>query len=180
MARSKGTNLVDMVKLMRQQREKAMALLPESLQPYLDQRISVSSWYPEQDMYGLMRALESLLPVSGEALYREIGILNARNHLSGSYRHLLSELRLKTLPIRAEALWKSLHDTGELRVEIESECTGRALLRGYENPGPEMCLVIESYLAEVLRMAGLEGVQSTSGLCVHRGDPECIWHFHAE
>lgn len=180
MASSKGTNLIEMVKLMRREREKATALLPASLHHYLDERIAVSSWYPEEDMYGLMRTVEKMLPISGNDLYREIGILNAKNHLSGSYRHLLTDLQLKTLPIRAEALWKSLHDTGELRVEIEDESSGRAVLRSYENPGPEMCLVIESYLAEVLRMAKLVSVRSAPGSCVHRGDPECSWHFQAE
>jgi len=56
----------------------------------------------------------------------------------------------------------------------------RAVLRGYESPGPEMCIVIESYLAEVLRMAGLESIRSAKESCVHRGNPECVWHFLAQ
>jgi hypothetical protein len=143
MAKSKGTNLIDLVKFLRKQREIAVSVLPPDLHHYLDERITVSAWYPEEDCYLLMRAMESLLPDSGSELYRKIGILNAQNHLGGSYRHLLSDLRLQTIPIRAEALWKSMHDTGELHVEIEGESAGRAVLRGYESPGPEMCMVIE-------------------------------------
>ncbi len=179
MAKSKGTNLIDLVKFLRTERETALNALAPELHHYLDERITVSAWYPEKDCYLLMCAMERLLPDSGAELYRKIGILNAKNHLGGSYRHLLSDLRLQTIPIRAEALWKSMHDTGELRVQIEDEGSGRAVLRGYESPGPEMCLVIESYLAEVLRMAGLGSIQSAKESCVHRANPECVWHFAA-
>jgi len=179
MAKSKGTNMIDLVKFLRTERETALGALPPELHHYLEERITVSAWYPEEDCYLLMRAMERLLPDSGAELYRKIGILNAKNHLSGSYRSLLSDLRLQTIPIRAEALWKSMHDTGELRVEIEGEAAGRVVLRGYENPGAEMCIVIESYLAEVLRMAGLESIRSAKESCVHRGNPDCVWHFVA-
>lgn len=180
MANSKGTNLIDMIKFLRSRKQQALDALPPSLHGYLERRIVVSDWYPERDMYGLMLALAKLMPGSGAELYRQIGVLTMRNHLTGSYRHLLSGICLETLPVRAMALWKSLHDTGEMVVRIEDACTGSVVLRGYENPGLEMCLVIESYIAEQLRLAGLDGFCIDSERCVHRGADECCWRFRGE
>ncbi len=180
MPQAKGTNLIDMVKFLRSQKEAARSALPPALHGYLERRIVVSDWYPEEEMFALLLALGKIMPGSGDDLFRQIGVLNARNHLNGSYRHLLSELRLDTLPIRANALWKSLHDTGELTLEIEGTGTGRTMLRGYANPGSEMCLVIDAYLAEVLRLTGLDAVRTAAEGCVHRGASECCWRFRGE
>lgn len=180
MAKSKGTNLIDMVKFLRSQKQQALDAVPPELQGYLEKRIVVSDWYPEQDMYGLMIALAKLLPGSGTELYRQIGVLTLRNHLTGSYRHLLDGICLETLPVRARALWKSLHDTGEMIVAVEGAGAGSVVLRGYHSPGPEMCLVIESYVAEELRLAGLDAVRIDPERCVHRGADECYWRFHGE
>ncbi len=180
MANSKGTNLIDMVKFLRSRKQQALDALPPRLHDYLERRIVVSDWYPERDMYELMLALAKLMPGSGTELYRQIGVLTMRNHLTGSYRHLLSGVSLETLPVRANALWKSLHDTGEMVVRVEDARTGSVLLRGYENPGLEMCLVIESYVAEQLRLAGLDAISIDPERCVHRGADECCWRFRGE
>lgn len=177
MAMTKGTNLIDMVKYLRKQKQRAREVLPSRLLDYLETQIVITEWYPERDMYELMQGVEALLPISGAELYREIGVQNAHNHLRGSYRHLLKGMHLRALPIRAEALWKSLHDTGQLLIRVEDESSGRVALRGYANPGPNMCIVIESYMAEVFRLIGVESVRTAVESCVHRGDTECCWHF---
>lgn len=177
MAMTKGTNLIDMVKYLRKQKQRAREALPARLHEYLETQIVITDWYPERDMYELMQALEKLLPITGPDLYREVGVLNAHNHLRGSYRHLLKDMHLRALPVRAEALWKSLHDTGQLVIRVEDDSSGRVLLRDYANPGPDMCLVIESYMAEVFRLIGIESVQTAVESCVHHGGTECRWHF---
>lgn len=174
-AHSKGTNLIDMVKFLRSRRERALELLPSHLHPYLEKRIDVSAWYPEEDVHELTRALAVLLPDRGESIYRTLGELNARNHTEGRYGHLLGEVKLETLAIRVRALWKTLHDTGELEFEADPERGGRARLRGYANPGPEMCQMIGTYLADLVARTGFEGVVPRHERCVHDGDAECAW-----
>ena len=176
-AHSKGTNVVDMVKFLRSRRDRALQVLPGSLHAYLDKRIDVSAWYPEEDVLGLTRALARLMPEGNESAYRLLGELNARNHTEGSYGHLLGEVCLETLPIRLAALWKTLHDTGELVFEPELPRGGRVRLEGYASPGPEMCRVIEAYLAATLARAGLDAIASSHESCVHGGAKCCIWHF---
>lgn len=180
MANSKGTNLIDMVKFLRSRKQQALDALSPRLHGYLERRIVVSDWYPERDLYELMLAFAKLMPGSGAELYRQIGVLTMRNHLNGSYRHLLSGICLETLPVRANALWKSLHDTGEMVVGVTDARTGSVLLREYENLGPEMCLVIESYIAEQLRLAGLDDVCIDPERCVHHGADDCCWRFRGE
>lgn len=176
-AHSKGTNVIDMVKFLRTRRDRALAVLPSRLHPYLEKRVDVAAWYPEEDVYELSLALACLLPEQGEAVYRRLGELNARNHTEGSYGHLLGEVRLDTLAIRARALWKTLHDTGELTFEPDPERGGRAVLRDYASPGREMCGVIGAYLAETVARAGFEGVEAHHERCVHRGDSDCAWRL---
>jgi hypothetical protein len=55
MANAKGTSLIDMVEFLRSRRDEAMALRPSELRHYLDEKINVASWYPEQDMIGLVK-----------------------------------------------------------------------------------------------------------------------------
>lgn len=176
-AHSKGTNVLEMVKFLRARRDRARIVLPPELHPYLEKRVDVSAWYPEEEVLALTRALARLMPEEGEAVYRTLGALNARNHTEGSYGHLLGELRLETLPIRLGALWKTLHDTGELHFEPEPGRGGRAEIRGYANPGPEMCTVIGAYLAETVARAGFDALETAHTACVHRGADCCAWSF---
>jgi hypothetical protein len=107
-----------MVKFLRTQPEAARRLLPERLHSYLEKRLNVAAWYPEEDMIGLVRALAELMPGSREDALVRIGRLNARMHLQGACAHLLSDARPDALPVRAVALWQTMHDTGDFRMSV--------------------------------------------------------------
>lgn len=177
MAGTKGTVVVDLVKFLRSRRDRAAANLPSHLQPYLEKRISVSEWYPEQEVFELMGGVVRLMPEPGDAGWYALGVRYARSHMEGSYGHLLGELRVETLPIRLSALWKTLHDTGDLVFRPEGAGGGSATVRGYESPGREMCLVVGAYLAETVGRAGIDRVKVEHGDCVHRGADCCTWRL---
>ena len=173
---TKGTNLIDMVKFLRSQRDAARRLLPEALHRYLDSRLDVGAWYPEEDMIGLVQALARLLPRSGEDPLVQIGRLNARMHLQGTYAHLLKDARPTTLPVRAVALWKTMHDTGEFRLAVD-EGSAHARLSGYGHPSAEMCAMLGGYLLQLFVLAGARDVKVDESTCCRRGADACCWRI---
>jgi hypothetical protein len=175
-AKTKGTNLVDMVKFLRTQREKAEQLLPPRLHAYLNTQLNVSAWYPEADMIELVKVLAKLLPGSGEEALVQIGRLNARMHLQGTYAHLLEDARPALLPVRAVALWRSMHDTGEFRLRVEDDGAD-AELAGYGHPSAEMCVMLGAYLQELFVLAGVRDPSAEERACCRSGAPACTWRI---
>lgn len=151
MAKAKGTTLLGAVKFLRSQRARALELLPQHLHPYLEGRISEASWYPEQDLLELLRAVLRLLPGDeGEALI-QMGTMTARSHQEGVYSHLMEGRGTASTSF---ALWSSMHDTGVLRVVNEGSRRQRIDLKDFGLPSREMCDIVRGYIAEVMRLSG--------------------------
>ena len=127
MARAKGASLLSAVKWLRGNRDQALAALAPNLHHYLDDRIQVASWYPEQDLIELIRALARILPAGGGDVYEQMGRFSARDQLAGVYRHLLEGGDVLSLPRRGLVLWQSQHDSGRLAVAMDA--------RGFAAPG---------------------------------------------
>ncbi len=178
-ARAKGINFVGMVKFLRTQREAALELLPESLRHYLDDQISVASWYPEEDMIGLVRVLAKLMPPGQEEPLVLIGRINARQHIEGVYNHLFESPDLLTLPLRAVALWKSMHDSGDFKIVLDAgEATVE--LSDYGHPSREMCVMVRPYLEEFFRASGIEKVDVEKQACCLDGASTCRYQVRWE
>jgi predicted hydrocarbon binding protein len=175
-AHTKGTTLIDLVKYLRTRREEARALLPEALHRYLDEKISVAAWYPEDESIELIRALVELIGGPREDALARIGRLHARIHLEGTYSHLLADARLSTLPLRAVALWRSMHDTGDLRVVVDGDHAD-ARLSGYGHATPEMCALTGAYLREAFELAGARDAVVDERACCRTGAPACEWRI---
>lgn len=175
MAKTKGTNLVEMVKFLRAQREASLELMPEPLRHYLDENVSVASWYPEEDVIDLVKVTIQLIPETDEDPLVVVGRINALQHVKGAYNHLFDSPELATLPIRANALWQSMHDSGEFRVALaDGEAT--AEVTGYACPSPEMCVMIRPYIEELFHASGIEKVLVEKRACCLEGDSTCRYH----
>jgi hypothetical protein len=173
---TKGTNLIDMVKFLRKQRDAARGLLPGRLHRYIDERLNVSAWYPEEDMVGLVQALVKLMPGPPEDALVRIGRLNARMHFQGTYAHLLSDARPAVLPGRAVALSKTMHDTGDFRLAVERD-HAEARLSGYGHPTAEMCVLLGAYVLELFALAGVSDAKVEEVACCRRGALDCRWRI---
>src|SRR5947209_7556165 len=120
-AKVKGTNMLSAVKALRMAREQARAVLPPSLHRYLDERILVSSWYPESDLMGLLSALGKLMPAGGGDPFLFMGRTTAREHLGGIYNAHVRPGDVERTLRSGTTLWRNYHDTGVLSVEVERE-----------------------------------------------------------
>ena len=174
MAKVKGTNLIGAVKLLRKNREHAVKALPAELHHYLEARIILTEWYPEEDLVLLLRAMAPLLThVKGDP-YVELGRAAVREHQAGVYRNLLKGDRM-SLARRVSVMWHAQHDTGKLELVGDQPGRARYELHGYEAPSREMCGTLSGYISESLRMSGFDQVRIEKVRCVLRGDPKCEW-----
>jgi hypothetical protein len=176
MAKAKGTTLLALVKFLRSQREAARAALPARLQHYLDDRIHVSSWYPEQDLLDLARVVGPMLGKTVADPYDVMGRVCARDHMEGAYAHLFTGIGdpLALAP-RAFALWATMHDSGRLESTPDPPDAVRVELVDFALPSREMCAIVGGYLAETLRLVGFVAERAEELSCRLEGAPRCSW-----
>jgi hypothetical protein len=171
MAKAKGTTLIGAVKFLRSRREEARRVLPEHLQHYLDETISTSAWFPENDLLGLIRAMLELISGPADETLEMMGRATARMHQEGVYAHLLEHGPTRNTTF---ALWSSQHDTGTLTVTEEGPCVNRVDLVDYATPSPEMCAIVGAYVNETIRMGGLNA-KTEEVACRRSGAERCSW-----
>jgi hypothetical protein len=172
-AKVKGTNMLSAVKALRTARAEAQRLLPAPLQRYLDDRILVSSWYPEADLMGLLHTLGQFLP--GDDAFFFMGRHTAREHLAGVYRGHLRAGDLERTLQSASALWRNYHDTGEMTVTLEGPGRAALQLRGFASTTAEFCRLLRGYFTELAEQAGAKEVVVTKGECILGGARACGW-----
>ncbi len=175
MASAKGASLVGAVKWLRRDRAAGLRALPARLHHYLEKRIQLSAWYPEEDLLELIRAVARTLPASGGDLYEQMGRFSAREQLSGVYHHLLEGGDQCSLPRRGLVLWQSQHDSGRLGMTIEAPGSARVEVVDYALPSREMCGVLRGYTAEMFAMADLKGLAVEESACRLDGADRCSW-----
>jgi hypothetical protein len=115
----KGLQLLGMVKTLRAWRKEALAALRPDLHHYLDDRIIISSWYPEEDHRDLLLATGKVITglVPGDP-FRFIGESGAKADLSGLYANVL-RIGAPTASLQRMAqAWKLYHNTGEVIVTV--------------------------------------------------------------
>ena len=176
-AKVKGTNMLSAVKALRMAREQARAVLPPALHHYLEERILVSSWYPELDLMGLLAALGTLLPAGGGDPFVFMGRTTAREHLAGIYRGHVRAGDLERTLRSGTALWRNYHDTGALTAELESPQQAIVRLRDFAATSREFCRILTGYFTELVEQAGGKSVTATKLACSLDGAPDCQWRL---
>jgi hypothetical protein len=77
------------------------------------------------------------------------------------------------------SLWHNFHDTGDLKITLESPTQALAVLRGYEAAAREMCRAVGGYVTEVVATAGTTRDIRTLKLgCTFDGAPYCSWRMN--
>jgi hypothetical protein len=171
MGRVKGITVLDAVKFLRARRDEALEVLPKELQFYLDESVTQSMWYPEQDLVELIRAVAKLLPGPVDRALMMMGERSARaqTEVYGDLiRGVVSNSRLF-------ALWSTQHDTGEMRSMVEAPNRVRLELSGFEDTSRELCLLLGGYFVGTLAINGITDASVQKLSCRLWGDPVCAW-----
>jgi uncharacterized protein (TIGR02265 family) len=180
MAKTKGTHVINAVKVLRQDRERARKWLPPHLHKYLEQRLLPSTWYPLEDQLVLLRCIATLFMPSGQPgpgidPWNAMGRGTARMDLTGVYKsHLRAGDPTRTLEALA-AIWRSVNDSGEVIATSDGPERFSITKRGYDVRTPEMCAMHGGYLEEAVALAGGKDPRVHHERCYCKGASECIW-----
>ena len=173
MAKVKGSSMLGAVKALRLRKDESRALLPWELRHYLEDRVLVSSWYPEEDLLCLLKALDKILPDQGMDVYEFMGLMSARADLSGVYSNMFRPGDPVGSLKRCSVIWQSHHDTGKLEVVVSSQERAVVQLSGFGLPSNELCRTIKGWIRELITMAGGKDTIVVDDQCVVRGDTAC-------
>lgn len=170
---AKGSIVLPMIKVLRQNRERALELLPAELHHYLDERIIVTHWYPGREHHRLTQALGELVDGNWEMLGRGLALAE----LTGGYRHVLKPrepLRtLRALP----GLWKLNHNTGELDVEWKAPIV-TVTISGWGLALQEHVSIMRAYMLQLLELC--EAVNPSVRVIRHEPPPNSLVIVEAE
>lgn len=171
MGKVKGIAVVGAVRLLRSQKDKARELLPPELQHYLGERISTSTWYPAQDLPGLLKAASQLRPGSPDRALELMGEMTVRAQ-ADVYRDLLLGGGSTS---RTFALWSAQYDTGELRRIREAPNAVRFELTDFADTSREVCILMGGYFKGALTINGMADPNVDKLSCRLWGDEACAW-----
>jgi len=174
-ARVKGAALVDVVRFLRRHKDAARQHLTPALAHYLVDRVLMASWYPEEDLVPLVRAMARVLGEPEMAFYEKAGRLSAQAHSQGVYRHLVRAGERESLARRALVLWSSQHDTGHMEAQTLPDGRLRVVLRDFAVPSREFCAINAGYVAATFEITGAKNVRVEKQCCCVDGAPECAW-----
>ena len=176
MGNAKGTVMAGLVKLIRDNPEKARPLLAAHLHHYFNTRVVVASWYPLEDYVALLKVAYKLAenpPRDSREFYENMGRASAREQMSGIYRRLRETKGRKA----AATLLGAQYDTGQMNMVERS--SGRAVLEwvGFALPAREICGTFTGYQAERMTLQGLSEVRVRHTACRAEGGSVCRWEL---
>jgi heme-NO-binding protein len=177
MAKTKGTAVVQCVKALRSMPpEVTRAKLPPHLHRYLEERILVSNWYPEEDYLALVTALSELLPSSNGDTWELFGRIAAQHDLTTVYRSTVRQRTLMGMLKAVRDLFHMYHDTGRIEISGDETCAQMDTFE-YASISAGHCRFITSYIREQLRMSLGRAIEVRETLCRAAGDDRCRRQF---
>ena len=177
MANTKGSQILNAVKVLRGQRERALELLPPRMHYYLQDRIMASSWYPLEDHVELLRAITAMISPSGpsDAAWQLMGRGTARMDLTGLYKTQLRRDDAEGTMRWMAVMWKNAYDTGEVRVQLVGPGRANVHLRGFALRTREICGICTGYIIESVSLAIDREPDVKHVSCRGLGGNECAW-----
>jgi hypothetical protein len=171
---TKGSRVVDLVKMVRNQREAFSAVLSPETRAFTETRVLVGSWYPETYLRDLLIAADHVLGTGDLALCEQLGHFSARHDLGGVYKSLLHTEDPWTTLTSLPAVWGLMHNTG--RVELEPAAGGALVaVRGYALPNAPMCALLRGWLKEATVLSGGLSVAVVEETCRLRAQEACLY-----
>jgi uncharacterized protein (TIGR02265 family) len=125
----------------------------------------------------LNRFTEEAAKAKGESLEsfgRRAGREAASDAIKGIYRFFALVMTPPALLSKASAMWSSLYNRGELRVDEQTETSARIRLLNYPSE-PAGCARFYGWLERMAELTGAKKIQVHKTLCVTRGEECCEW-----
>lgn len=155
----KGLAVLNLVAALRNAVEDPAQKVPEELLPYLEERILVSTWYPEKHHFHLMEILAEELKIPGKDVWVFLGRKNAEIDLEGIYSAMVMRGNPRATLERFPRIWRLYRDRGRPEVVSSSATEGVVEIADYPFAGSTMARLVKGYLEEALELAGGKDVQ---------------------
>jgi len=168
--KTKGTVVLKAVKVLRGRKDEAKKQLPAALHHYLQDRIVVSSWYPEDEFFALLCACAALFPM-GDSAFEMLGAETARDHAQNMYADIVK----RDFASRAKIMWKTQHDSGEFVLTTESDFSATYELHDWDYASPKYCRVVGGYFTELHRLSGAQSPVYTHPVCKSTKGDRCVF-----
>lgn len=139
----------------------------------LSKKIIPLSWLPTSTFNNLLETADLVLGKGDRYLCYELGRYEAEKGIKRFYKLFIKMGSPAFVIKRAPQLWKSLHDEGELKVELTSEKSGRLRLLNYKDTNKAQCRSFVGYCEKVLEMSGAKNVEMFEAKCVSKGNEYC-------
>jgi hypothetical protein len=175
MPNTKGTALIQCVKALKAFPGSA-GTLPPRLHHYLNERIVVSSWYPEADYLALITAMTKVIPSGGGDNWTRFGTMAAQHDLTTVYRSMVRQGTLLAMLKALRDLFRIYHDTGRIVISGD-EKLAQLDLYDYASISAGHCRFITAYMAEHLRMSLGEAIPVKELSCCAAGAAFCRREF---
>lgn len=175
MGNIKGTFFLNTVKALANLGDGAEGVVPRELRHYLRERILTSSWYPEEDHLGLLRALILITPPMGSDPWEHFGRLSAERDMRSMYKSLLREGDPESTFGKLSTLWSLAHDTGVLDTKLVEPGQGILELYGFALVDADLCRLNTSFFTTVLGLAGATDPVIQHRRCRVQGGKACVW-----
>jgi hypothetical protein len=174
---TKGTALIDLVKLARKHRAAFEERLPPDTRRLVDERILVASWYPEAHLESLLVAADQVLGTGDLSVCRRLGRTAARQALETLYRTTVVPGDVEASLRMLSATWSLLHNTGSVVVDVPGPRNVRVTLRDFGRPSAALCNVFAGWIEGKADAAGGQA-EVTEEQCRRSGAPACVYAVH--
>lgn len=197
MGKVKGIAILGAAEVIRMYRGLGRKLTPRALhKPYLDERILLTAWYPEEDNLALTAVLTKLFkesatpdhlrPAPGLDVWEHVGRLGSQRYFSsfpelegshqGTYRALVSGSDPeRNLHERFRSFWRFRHDTGDVETTKEGPNHARVALSNFALVSAEYCRAITGTIWGFMHYSGAEGLVVRKLQCCANGHGRCVW-----
>lgn len=172
---TKGTALIDLVKLARQNVAVFESVLPPATRSVVVQRILPTSWYPEEHLRDLLVAIDKLRGKGDLQSCVQLGRQSAQKDLSGVYRTGLVAGNPQATLASFPTLWQLYHDTGAVKVEKLAPQQAALTLRDHGLPSRALCLVTVGWITEAVALSGGQDPRVHEDACRSLGGTICVF-----
>lgn len=154
----KGSALLQMVKVLRHYRAESEKVLPSRLHHYLNSKILVSQWYPDDEFLELLGAFKEVVPPRPGDFWVVAGADGAEANFGGVYAALVRPGDpAKTLQ-RYPAIWRMHHDSGRAVVRFPGERRAELEILHHLVEDERFCRLESGHVAKILQLAGAQDV----------------------
>lgn len=163
--RAKGTSLIQLVKLLRDVRQKRPLRLSPAASQFLEQRILPNEWYPLSMMVELLHVMFEQLQRSDPRVAMQGGIAAGVLQLGGPYSGFVIAGNPTATVLSMRHLWRASYDFGALDAVSDSPRSVLFTLSGF----PEITLVHAIMTASwAVAAAQVSGGRSATGDLIER------------